>query len=120
CPVISPPRPADAMSPSGLALSPRRRFSARITAKKLFHYTTARQVTLHPSRLSFSTRYSAVRELQHCFGEPLAFDGNLRCRVLQVAQVGTAEFNVHGAKILLETRELLGPGDRYDPRLLGE
>src|SRR5438034_7216484 len=120
CLVISAPRPTDAMSPSGLALSPSRRFSARITAKKLFHYTKARQVTLHPSRLSFSTRYSAIRELQHCFGEALTFNGNLRRRLVNVAQVGAGERHVHGAKILLETRELLRPGDRYDPQLLGE
>src|SRR5436305_13550529 len=41
-------------------------------------------------------------------------------RILDIAQVGTGELHVRRAHILLETRELLRPGDRDDPRLLRE
>src|SRR6266516_7937655 len=53
---------------------------------------------------------SAMRELQHCLGQPLPDNGNLRRRLLDLAQVGTGEFHVRSAEILLETRDFLVPG----------
>src|SRR5947199_1142324 len=63
---------------------------------------------------------SPIGELQHSLRQPLSLHVDPGRGLLDLAQVGRCQLQVHGAKILLEARQFLRARNRDNPRLLRE
>src|SRR5207244_12310454 len=63
---------------------------------------------------------SPIGELQHSLRQPLSRHVDPGRGLLDLAQVGRCQLQVHGAKILLEARQFLRARNRDNPRLLRE
>src|SRR5437899_1396326 len=81
---------------------------------------TKREVRVTRSLLRWRFDDSLVRQLQNVLRKPSALDGNPRCGIVDLTQIGIGEFHGSGANVFFEALELSRTRNWYDPRLLRE